>query len=354
MRLLNRYVLSRFGQSLLLSAAGFVTVFIVVDLSNSISAYLDKGATASAILAYYAWSVPYFLFLVLPMAMLLGSLFCIGGLARTNELSAMKAAGISLYRVLLPIQVFAVLVSCLAWSASWSFVPRANRERAELKYAAPSRLRQHRAQLVLRDREGQVVTVGEYRTDTKRGRRVTIDQYAGGELVSKIRANELIWSGDHWILVDGEHRTFDEARERVAPFDTIGAVSVTLLPVDFGRESRPVEELDTSDLEALVLRKRANGFEATRDRVELALRTAFSFSGMVMVFFGLPLSAHTRRASRPLQVGICLLISFVFYGSLQAARAMGWNGILDPVTAAWGPNAVFLVVGLIMLKRAQT
>ena len=97
-----------------------------------------------------------------------------------------------------------------------------------------------------------------------------------------------------------------------------------------------------------------NGQDAERDRVELALRTAFSFSGLVMVLFGLPLSSHTRRASRPLQVGICLLVSFIFYGSLQAARAMGWNGILDPVVAAWGPNVVFLLVGGVMLQRAHT
>ena len=112
MRIIHRYVLLRFAHSLGVSALGFVVIFIVVDLSNSISAYLDRGATAGEIATYYAWSVPYFLFLVLPMAMLLGSLFCIGGLARRNELSAMKVSGISLYRILLPIQAFALLV-CL-------------------------------------------------------------------------------------------------------------------------------------------------------------------------------------------------------------------------------------------------
>ena len=354
MRIIRRYVLLRFAHSLGVSALGFVVIFIVVDLSNSISAYLDRGATAREITAYYAWSVPYFLFLILPMAMLLGSLFCIGGLARRNELSAMKASGISLYRILLPIQAFALVVCLGVWGASFSLVPRANRERATTNFSARSPARQHRRQLVLRDVDGQVVTLGEYRIDQKRGERVTIDRYDRGVLLSKVRADELIWMDDGWTLVSGERRTFDLQGERVESFDTTRVESVTLLPDDFSRESKPIAQLDTRDLRVLIERKRMNGLEASRDRVELSLRMSFSFSGLMMVLFGLPLSSHTRRASRPLQVGICLLVSFVFYGSIQATRAMGWNGILDPVVAAWGPNVLFLLIGTIMLKRAHT
>ena len=354
MSIIRRYVLSHFVTSFGISAAGFVVIFVIVDLSNRISAYLDRGTSAIEILMYYAWSIPYFLFLVLPMAMLMGSLFCIGGLARRNELSAMKASGISLYRILLPIQVFAFLVSLGAWASSSTVVPRSNRERAARSQSSELPTRHHRVQLVLRDVDGQVVTLGEYRVSEKRGRRVTIDQYEAGGLRSKTRADELIWEDERWLLVKGEHRTFFDPGERVVAFDTTIVDGLTLQPDDFSRESRPIEQRDTADLRALIERKRMNGQDANRDRVEVALRMAFSFSGLVMVLFGLPLSSHTRRASRPLQVGICLLVSFVFYGSLQATRAMGWNGLLDPTLAAWGPNAFFLVVGAVMLRRAHT
>ena len=356
MKILRRYVLSRFAASFGFSAAGFVVIFVVVDLANRIAAYLDQGTSAREILLYYLWSIPYFLFLVLPMAMLLGSLFCIGGLTRRNELSAMKTAGVSLYRILTPIQLFALFISLGAWGASWEIIPRANRERASrsLETGSSIPVRQHRVQLVLRDVDDQVVSLGEYRTDEEKGRRVTIDRYTEGRLAEKIRADEFIWDGDGWLFVGGERRLFLGDGERVVPFDTTRANRVTLVPADFSREAMPVEQRDTDDLRALIERKQMNGQEASRDRVELALRMAFSFSGLVMVLFGLPLSSHTRRASRPLQIGICLLVSFVFYGTLQATRAMGWNGLLDPVSAAWGPNVLFLLVGGEMLRRAHT
>ena len=354
MTILLRYVLRKFTVDAAISASAFVVIFIVVDLSNQISAYLDQAADLSSIVAYYAWSVPYFLFLTLPMSLLLGSLFCIGGLSRRNELSAMKASGVSLYRVLLPIQVFALLLSGAAWAASWSWIPMANRVRAENSAVPTSPGRQHRIQLVLRDVEGQVVSLGEYKAKERRAKRVTIDRYAEGDLVQKIRADEMVWTGTEWSLIGGERRELVSAGERVAAFDTLRATHLTLMPDDFIREARPVEQRDTEELQRLIDRKQMNGKEATRDRVELALRTAFSFSGLVMVLFGLPLSSYTRRASRPLQVGICLLISFVFYGSMQAFRAIGWNGIIDPTASVWIPNAVFLMVGGLMLKRAHT
>ncbi|MCH2664668.1 LptF/LptG family permease [bacterium] len=354
MRILLWYVLTRFAHSFALSAVAFVIIFIVVDLSNSISAYLDRGVGAAQILVYYAWSVPYFLFLILPMAMLLGSLFCIGGLARRNELSAMKSSGVSLYRILAPIQIFALLVSLGAWWSSTKLIPMANRERAARTVERIIPARQHRTQLVLRDVEGQVVTIGEYRVDRKSGRRVTIDRYTDGILLSKTRADELVWGETGWELLNGEHRVFGASGERVTAFDSSGAETLTLTPEDLGRKTRPIDQLDTSDLRVLVDRKRMNGLEAVRDRVELELRIALSVSGLAMVMFGLPLSSHTRRASRPLQIGICLLLSFLFYGSLQAMRAMGWNGIGSPVTAAWLPNVLFMVVGLAMWRRAHT
>ena len=94
MRILSRYVLWRFVQPLVFSSAGFVAIFVVVDLANRISTFLDREVDATSIVVYYVWSVPYFAFVTLPMACLLASLFCLGGLARRNELAAMKAAGI--------------------------------------------------------------------------------------------------------------------------------------------------------------------------------------------------------------------------------------------------------------------
>ncbi len=354
MRILSRYVLWRFVQPLVFSSGGFVAIFVVVDLANRISSFLDRDVAASSIAFYYAWSVPYFAFVTLPMASLLASLFCLGGLARQNELAAMKAAGIPLFRIVMPVLVFSAVVSGVAFGLSQEWIPTANRRRAAFDEGAQRRAPGRRAQVVVRDVDGQVVSLAEYRSDQRKGRRVTLDQYVGRVLRKKIRAEELAWVGSSWVFVRGETRIFEHDRERVVPFDSLRVLALTLLPADLSREARPVEQLGTKALKQLIERRLRNGGEALRESVDLELRSAFACAAFVMVLLGLPMSSYTGRTGRPLQIGICLLTSFLFYGSLQASRAMGWNGIVGPLVAAWAPDLVFLVVGIVLLRRAHT
>lgn len=353
MRLLSRYVLSRYVQPMVFSSAAFVAIFIVADLANRISAFLDREVGLASIAAYYAWSIPYFVLVTLPMASLLASLFCLGGLARQNELAAMKSAGIPLLRIVAPVLAFAVLVSAIALGLSQDAIPFANRHRASFDEGAQRVTSGRRAQVVVRDVGGRVLTLAEYLPEQTLGRRATLDRYEGRALSRKVRAEEIVWVDSVWVFVRGETRTFRE-REMVVPFDSLAVPALTLKPPDLSRESRSADQLSHQALVQLIERRVRNGGEALRERVDLELRSSFACAAFVMVLLGVPLSSYTRRAGRPLQVGVCLLTSFVFYGAIQASRAMGWNGILDPVAAAWAPNAVFLAVGILMFRRAHT
>ena len=91
MRVLSLYVQRQFLELFLLCHIGFVGIFVVVDLVGRLSAFIDRGVGPVVILMFYLWSIPYFSVLILPMAMLLASLFCFGGLARFGEITAMKA-----------------------------------------------------------------------------------------------------------------------------------------------------------------------------------------------------------------------------------------------------------------------
>ncbi len=355
MRILSRYVLRQFLSPLGLSFLSFLAIFVVVDLADRLSAFLDRGVDVRTILLYYTWYIPYISVLVLPMAMLLASLFCIGELARHQELTAMKAAGISLYRIVLPVQALALLVSVGAFFLADRVMPEANRRRMAIERGEnPISPRGIRSRVVLRDVHGQILSVSKYDPEEKRGWQVTLDQYKGRRLVRKVRGEEMVWEAGGWTLYRGEQRQFGaEGRETVSKFESMRAEGVTLRPEDLIRESRPVDQMRYGDLKAFIGRKARNGEETTRERVELHLRVAFPFANFVIVLFGVPLSSRPRGTGKPLQVGICLLVSFVYYGCIQAGRATGWNGLLPPFWAAWGANFLFLGVGGGMLLRAH-
>lgn len=352
--ILSRYIIGRFVQPLAFSAAAFIAIFTVVDVVNRMSSFLDREVGWVVIVRYYAWSIPYFAFVTLPMACLLASLFCMGGLSRTQEISAIKAAGVPLVRIVAPVLVVAFAISVVAMGASRDLIPAANQLRRGIETGQGASPHDRRAQVVVRDVNQQVLSLSAYHPRVREGKRVTLDRYDGLALRAKVRANALVWADSGWVFVSGERRRFEGGREWVVQFDSLRATTLTVLPEDLSRESRPHEELTNSALDELIARRERNGGEVHRARVDLALRMSFSFAGFVMVLFGLPLSTYTHRAGRPLQVGICLLASFAFYGTIQAARAVGWNGIVDPVAAAWVPNGLFLAIGLLLLSRAHT
>ena len=355
MRILSRYVNRQFLVYLALCFSGFLAVFVVVDLAGRLSGFIDRGVGGGTILLYYMLSIPYMGVLTLPMAMLLASLFCFGGLARFGELAAMKSAGISLYRVAAPVLAAAFLVCAVSFFLTDRMMPGANRKRASISQVRRQAVFNPMvSQVILQDVDGQILSVGAYFRNEARGTEVMLDRYDGTRLVEKLRAGEMTWQNDRWTFLRGELRRFPaDGAEHVIRFQEMPARRVTLRPEDLAREVRSADELSYSELSEFILRKRRMGDDSIRVEVARHMRLSFPFSGFVMALFGISLSSRTQRAGKPLLVGFCLLISFVYYGCIQAGRVMGWNGILPPLWSTWAANILFLCLGAGLLARTR-
>jgi len=353
-RILSRYVLRQFLPPLAVSFLGFIGIFVIIDLVDRLSAFLDRDIGVSTVVLFYACYVPYITMLILPMAMLLASLLCMGTLIRNRELMAMRAVGLSLYRIVLPIQMFALVVSLIAFFIAAYVVPRANRERARIETGeGPRGPRLMRSQVVLRDGHDQILSMVSYYPQDQKGEQVTLDRYKNGGLIEKVRAEEAIWEDGEWTFYRGERRFFRGEAEGIFKFEQLRPTGMTLTPEDLTRESKPVDQMGLDELEGFITRKVRNGVGAVRETVAWHLRMAFPFANFVIVLFGLPLAARMQGTGKPLQVGVCLLTSFVFYGSIQAGRAMGWNGVIAPFWGAWAANGLFFILGVILLVRTR-
>jgi lipopolysaccharide export system permease protein len=125
-RLLDRYVMGEFVRMLILSLISLTAIFVLVHLMDHIDLYLDEGAPWPAIGKYYLYQTPFNLLLTMPMAMLVATILALGELGRHGELTAMKASGVSLYRMVAPILAFALLLSLGVLALGETVVPRLN------------------------------------------------------------------------------------------------------------------------------------------------------------------------------------------------------------------------------------
>ncbi len=354
MRILSRYVVVQFAMPFGVSLLAFAVVFVVIDLVDRLSAFMDRSVGLGAILSYYLCYLPYVVVLVLPMAVLLAGLFCMGGLIQRGELLAMKSAGVSLYQVVIPLQVLALGISILAAAMADQVVPRANRARAKIEQPRGSAIgpQSIRMQIALRDTGARVLSMGEYDAIAMQGRQVVLDKYEGGQLIARVRAEKAVWASTEWHFMDGDQRVFGE-RAFYRAFRVWAAKDVTLTPEDFARDVLPEDQMTYSELTDFIRRKARNGSQTLRESVARHMRLAFPFANFVIGLFGLPMASRMRRTGRPIQIGMCLLICFAFYGCIQLGRAMGWNDVLPPVWGAWGANAIFGAIGVGLLLRTR-
>ena len=189
MRILSRYVVVQFAMPFGVSLLAFAVVFVVIDLVDRLSAFIDREVGLGTILSYYLCYLPYIVVLVLPMAVLLAGLFCMGGLIQRGELLAMKSAGISLYQIVIPLQMLALGISLLAVAIADQVVPRANRARSKIEQPRQSAIgpQSIRVQVALRDTGRRVLSMVEYDATAMKGRQVVLDKHEGGSLTERVR-----------------------------------------------------------------------------------------------------------------------------------------------------------------------
>jgi lipopolysaccharide export LptBFGC system permease protein LptF len=418
LRRLDRYVMREFLKILLLSLFSLTAIFVLVHLMDHIDIYLDQGATWATIGKYYLLQTPYNLLLTMPMAMLIGTILSIGDFGRHGELTAMKASGISLYRIVLPLVVFALLLSLGVLALNETVVPRLN-ERVNRVYdeeilgEGPQR-EDYRGNFVYQNEEGYTYIVrslfveegvaavpgdadgaggtgagpnlgvgpdgpvgqpadrGEDAADSvapdedpeelveASAEQVEIQRRLDDGTFVRINAPQMVWEMGTglWVLRDGEMRVFPSGdEERMYTFTLLRSPELTDPPQELLAEDKEPEEMGYVDLERYIAKRERLGADTLEERVDLQMKLSYPFANFIIVLFGVALvgsAAHASRQSGTVGFGLALFLTLVFWGFLRVGQGIGYGGGLSPVWAAWLANGVFGVVGLVLLARART
>lgn len=355
MMILDLYILRRFSSTLLFSVLALLFTIVIVDLIGQVDTFIDHQARLTQIIRYYLFHMPYWFVLTMPIAVLLAALFSLTGLARRNEIMAMKTVGISLYRLLLPVYLFALALSGLVLLIADRLVPNAtfhyNTVRNEIRsYSRPDGSRR---QILLQNHKDQLVFARSYDAKRQRATSVHWERLEDSRVTRRLTANYLTWYHDHWVLVDGHSYHFNDTTIQATAFDSMALPQLTLKPEDFSRQLKKPEEMDYKELSNYIKRTQANGEDTTRNMVDLYLKISFPFTCFIIVLLGAPIAINARHTGLAISFGQGTFICFIFYSFVQAGQALGWNKLLSPFWAAWLPNILFGVLGIIFLWRAH-
>jgi len=356
MFILARYISIKFINVLVFAIISFLAIFIIVDLIENLDRFINNQFPARAVIEYYIYYVPFILILIMPVAVLLAALFSVGGLARHNEIIAMKAAGISLYRIFTPVLLISFLISLFALFIANRMVPLGTEKQAKIneQYLKNRPARRRLNNVYLRDDQNRRISMRYFNAQTNVGNVVSIRTLEGTSLKKRIDARRIAWEDSVWTLYEGFERSFTDLDEHAESFDQKQFVDTSMRPDNITRLLKNPEEMSYRELKDFIEEVKRNGGDPNRWIVDLYLKIAMPFANLIIVLFGLPLSSsQTRRSSAAKGFGISLVVTFVYFGILKTTQSLGHNGKLEPIAAAWLANLIFGIAGLGVLFKAQ-
>ncbi len=358
MKVLDRYVIRSLLSPLAGSIIVFLTLAVVVDLFERLDTFIDHEVPVRTIVQYYVATLPFLIVLMLPVATLIGVLFSLGGMARRNELIAMTANGISLYRILAPTLVVGFVVSAVGFLLTAEIVPRGNGISEEIYdheiKGRPRLSGTSRRDLNYLGSGGRFFLIRRFDGEAGVMDDVVVQQFAEGTLVHRIDAVRATWQEDRWIFESGFLRRFGEdGLTAIEAFEQRAFPDIEETPRDFLREIKEPKEMTLSELREHRRRTRLSGGDVTKIEVDERMRASFPAASFIVVLLGAPLAGAIRRGGHALGFGLALLVSFVYYVLLQVGETYGHNGTLTPTLAAWLPNLVFLAIGIFGLWKSR-
>ena len=360
MKLIDRYIIKNFLSTSFFALLAVILIFIVIDVMENLGDFLDRQATFTIILIYYVYFIPEIIKLITPVALLLGSLFVTARLSTQNEWTAMKASGLSLYRIMVPYIVVALIVSAVSVYFNGWIVPKINKKKFTIErvYLNKNTINGSGANIYVQDSPTRILSMGYFDDGHEIASRISIQDFSDTNftvLVARVDAQTMEWdsTAHQWMLRNGIRRWFTQGKEAMQRFDLQSADNLHFDPDDLRKKQEQPDEMDYRTLETFIENQQRSGQDVSRWLVDFYSKISFPFASVIVVLFGVPFASVKRRGGIGVQLGISLLVAFVYLIFLKVSEVFGYNGDINPLLTAWLANLIFLVGAAYIMLRVQ-
>jgi LPS export ABC transporter permease LptG/LPS export ABC transporter permease LptF len=360
--ILDDYVLRGFVFYLAMIVASFLMLLLVFTLFELLGDILRNQISPLTVGEYLLNVAPYFLYNTTPLSMLLTVLVTFGLLQRTNEITAIKATGISLYRIIVPVLIASMLVAGVLFLSDQFYLPYTNKRQDALR----NQIKGKPAQTYLRpDRKwifGQHSDIYYYQffdpdRDVFGG--VSVFQFDPQtfQITHRITADRAHWSSSmgRWIYEEGWERSLNgPAIDSYRKFDVATYPELSEPPTYFKKEIKQSSEMNYEELRRYIYDLEQSGFDVVRLRVQLQKKIAYPLITLIMAVLAIPFALSAGKRSAVTGVATAIGIGVVYWMLSAVFESMGNLSQLPPAVAAWSPDLIFGFIGGYLILRVPT
>ncbi|MBN2035115.1 MAG: LptF/LptG family permease [Chitinispirillaceae bacterium] len=364
---LPMYLISLFTGYVFGLVFAFVAIFVVIDYVSNLKRF--EHANIIEIARYYWYYLPWIIQITSPLVLLIASMFAIGKMAKYSEIIAMKAAGVGIRQLTVPLLVLGLLISAGTFYGGEKIIPQANLLRKELQETlkeprdsplrqqqskrGKSGLREYRRNFYYFGSENIMYMFKEFGTSPQVARGVWRERFDSSSITERIQAGSMLYDSTGWRFIDALVRRFGDDGSTVTQVDTLRDTLLLSTPIDMVARIKSKEEMSYWELKNFIEAARKRGEKVRTYMGELEFKIALPFMNFIVILLGVALTARAGRKGAAVLFGTGLGLAFFYWLLSRFAIVFAQNGHLPTLLGAWIGNALFFILGLALYRKAS-
>jgi len=354
-RILDRYVLSQFVRVFAMALGGLVVIWLVGEYFELSDDVYQVGASRWIMVEYFKFQLPFIVMMTIPIATILTVLVVFSLMSKENEVVAVLAGGISLFRLAAPVLIPAVLLTGMQYAISDYIAPYTNERAAEIKAS----LRETGNSVTIHPAQGNwvrgegdyIFNYADYDADRQafQGLRIYYLDRDAWRLSRVEYAAQVNWLDGRWLATDAWRRHYSYAEDGSGASSELMRMAAVDLPISetpeyFRTDQRLPAQMNAGELRDHIDNLETRGFDASKYRIDLQQKFAFPAVVFVLTLVGIPFGFRMGRQGTLSGVAVALGLTVLFWLTFVFFRAVGSAEILPPAVAAWAPHLLFLAL----------
>ncbi len=366
MRILDRYIAKSIVTIFIFTILTFCFLYTLIDITAQLDEFIDRKVPIDILVQYYISYFPIILSQpISSVACLIAVLFTFSTLNSNNEVVAMRASGLSFWKITKPAVMFGLIISVLVFWVNERLVPQATEVTQQIRnenmVLLVDRMRKKKEKiknLTFYGLKNRLYFIDTFDAEAQELRGITIIEHDEQQnMKQKIVALKGVWTGIAWKFYQCQITTFsntDISTPLKIKVYKEKLMDIKESPNDFLRQRLNVTSMNIRQLKSYIDRFSKSGAAKALNnmRVDLHQKIAYPFGNFVIVLLGLPfaLMIRSRKGSGFMAVGLALVLGFLYYVANAVFLAFGKGGLFPPVLSAWATPLLFTVVALVIIE----
>ena len=355
--LLDYYVIKKFITNFLFVIISFTIIFIIVDIIDNIDKFVNRGISNEEIITYYYLSIPWYISIALPMTILISTIICFVTMQKNNELTALKASGISIWRTSAVLLTSGVLMCFFSFYFDNTIVVNAFEKKIPIEKKLNNKLsKSSKKNDIYYHLDNSFLAIKRFNYNSNSGNNISIQQLNGPDIEYRIDADRMSWIEDKnmWLLKNLKIRYWEKG---ILSYSFVKDSTLSIKDINpsiIKKDNINPEEMNYWQLSYFIDKLKNKGLNYTRWSVNKYFKTAFACTPIIMMIFGIALSITKPRSNYTAGIGLSIIVIFLYYLLIKTGQSLGYNQILPPFLSVWFVNILFISFGSYMFIKSRT